>query len=157
MNTDTKNAVESIKGIVAGYERTNVSMDDFIVKMRGEKLQSIVAYITSLEHQLADATARNKRLAEDYSAYGGSALERADAYIEKLEQQLEAANEFKAEAIGGREIIKIYQDKLAAAERRERAAIALIDRIGVLLNTGDKQDICNAIRQWRGVEGEESK
>lgn len=58
--------------------------------------------IEHLTGELAIATASNKRLAENYSAYSGSALERADELIELLEEQL------------------------AASQRRERAAVEAI-------------------------------
>lgn len=47
--------------------------------------------IEHLTGELAVATASNKRLAENYGMYSGSALERADELIESLEEQLAAS------------------------------------------------------------------
>jgi chromosome segregation ATPase len=122
----------------ANLRSMSASRRDFLIE--------VAKLIESLEAQLKDATDRNKRLSEDYSAYSGSALERADGLIENMEKE-----------------IKGLQAQIAESQRRKRAADRDMRKLAYQLcergcwaceknNGGERcRTTCNGFK-WRGPQ-----
>jgi len=145
--------VKNLRHVEEGYAEKHYSVGEVRVCDMAKDCADALESLTAENERL---TARNKELECAYSAYDGSALERADQHIELQEKAIHdlKTRAEKAEAERDAAVEDIKANWLCrACEKREKGKEWAWCKHGDFVTDGERVVRCSHF-EWRGTKGE---